>query len=174
MYYLSLHHDLKCSSESFAATCALALSSAVCHLHPTDSQTRQDLADQLMTPSNTSQDAWRAKAGFRAACAQGQGLLASSLIGLGRSSAPDRNLMSLIIKQLLQQLCTVWPDAAPKVKLLDESWPDGLQLGAEELCLEDDDHIYLLGVMTGQQQKFNVIMCNVTFISMLSCLDQTS
>ncbi|DBA89263.1 TPA: hypothetical protein ACH3X1_016403 [Trebouxia sp. C0004] len=111
-----LRRGVESQSSSFSTACALALGSVTAHLHPTDTQTRQDVLDQLMHFLTN-----RPRSSFTSACAESLGLLAASSSSSAQSTSADSALAVQIWEGLLRMLCTLCPDVLGAVRQLIES-----------------------------------------------------
>ncbi len=107
---------LDCRSLSLCTACALALGFATARLHPTDTQTRQDVLDQLM---HFLKD--HPRSSFTSACAESLGLLAASSSSSAQPTAADSALALQIWEGLLRMLCTLCPGVLGAVTQLIES-----------------------------------------------------
>lgn len=139
-----------CRSLSFSTACALALGSATAHLHPTDTQTRQDVLDQLLRflmdhPTSS----------FTSACAESLGLLAASSSSSAQPTSADSALAVQIWEGLLRMLCMLCPGVLGAVRqLIDSSsgWMNVKCLKGVQSSNGTDDEAYetVHGVMSGE------------------------
>ncbi len=141
---------LDCRSSSLSTACALALGSATAYLHPTDTQTRQDVLDHLMHLLTD-----HPRSSFTSACAESLGLLAASSSSSAEPNSADSALAVQIWEGLLRMLCTLCPGVLGAVRQLIDSSSGWMNVK----CLKDlqssngnDDEAceHVRGVMTGE------------------------
>lgn len=142
---------LDCRSASLARACASALGPAIAHLHPTDTQTRQDASQHLLQAL-----ADHPSSSFKAACAHSLGLLAagsSPASSSSKASAAHRDLAIQIVEGLLRTLCTLCPAVLAPARQLVESWSTWMHAdclrGVQSSATHDEDSETVLGVMSG-------------------------
>ena len=154
-------------SSSLSTACALALGSATAHLHPTDTQTRQDVVDQLLHclmghPGSS----------FTSACAESLGMLAASSSSSAQPTSADSALAVQIWEGLLRMLCTLCPAVLGAVKQLIESssgwmnvkWLKGLQSSNGN---DDEACETVRGVMSGESPPCDCMPDCHIFMSVL-------
>ena len=139
-----------CRSLTFSTACALALGSATAHLHPTDTQTRQDVLDHLL---HCLMD--HPGSSFTSACAESLGLLAASSSSSAQPTSADSALAVQIWEGLLRMLCMLCPGVLGAVRqLMDSSsgWMNVKCLKGLQSSNGNDEEAYetVRGVMSGE------------------------
>lgn len=142
-------------SSSLSTACALALGSATAHLHPTDTQTRQDVLGQLM---HSLMD--HPRSSFTSACAESLGLLAASSSSSAQPTSADSALAVQIWEGLLRMLCMLCPDVLAAVRQLMESSSGWLNVqclkGLQSSNGNDDEACETVrGVMSGESPSWD-------------------
>ena len=137
-------------SSSLSTACALALGSATAYLHPTDTQTRQDVLDQLMHFLMNCP-----RSSFTSACAESLGLLAASSSLSAQPTSAYSAFAVQIWEGLLRMLCTLCPGVLGAVRqLMDSSsgWMNGECLKGLHSSNGNDDEACetVRGVMSGE------------------------
>ena len=99
-----------------ARACTLAVGPAAAHLHPTDTQTRQEVVEELLSlmASCTSPS-------VKATCAESLGLFVASSTNSRQLSDTDRGFAVQIAEGLLRLLCTLCRAAVAPVTEMVQS-----------------------------------------------------
>ena len=141
-----------CSSAALSRACTLALGPATAHLHPTDTQTRQEVVGNLL-----SLMASHSSPSMRAVCAESLGLFVASTTDNKTLSGADTEAVAFRIAEgLLRVLCTLCSAAVVPVQKLVLSVPDLLHIdclaGVQSAVTMEEEHAEAVqGVMTGKK-----------------------
>ena len=171
---LLTHYDCSCPtcrSASLARACASALGPATAHLHPTDTQTRQDVSQYLLQALSD-----HPSSSFKASCAHSLGLLAagsSPASSSSKASAAHRDLAIQIVKGLLRMLCTLCPAVLAPARQLVESCSTWMHAdclsGVQSSASHDEDSETVLGVMSGMPPNPAEFAYDTCILSDSSC-----
>ena len=128
----------------------MAVGPTAAHLHPTDTQTRQEVVEKLLSlmASHTSTS-------MQAACAESLGLFVASSPVTKKLSDADRGLAVQIADGLLRMLCTLCSAAVAPVKEMVQSLPDLLHMDClprvqSAVTHADEQAEAVSGIMTGK------------------------
>lgn len=145
-----------CRSSALARACILAVGPAAAHLHPTDTQMRQEVVEKLLSlmASDTSTS-------VKAACAESLGLFVTSSTDSKKLSDADRGLAFRIAESLLRMLCTLCSAAVAPVKKMVQSLPDLLHMDCmlrvqADVTNEDEQAEAVFGIMAGKSRGASV------------------